>query len=202
MAACSASPSSPWIGLAAAHGSDLQRAGDGLSRRAARVAGGEPARRGADGRRRGRALRVAARLAAPPVRRRLGGAGVADRVRRARRLADRVGDLLRRARPRARADGGERARPAAGRPDADGVGHRRAEGALPVADPLGRGDLVPGLLRARRRLGPGVAENPRGQGRRRVGRDRPEGVDQRRAVLQVVHARRAHRLGRAPSTRA
>ena len=32
-----------------------------------------------------------------------------------------------------------------------------------------------------------------GQGRRRVGRDRPEGLDERRPVLQVVHARRAHR---------
>ena len=46
------------------------------------------------------------------------------------------------------------ARPAAGRPDADGLGHRRAEGPLPPADPLRRGDLVPGLLRARRRLRP------------------------------------------------
>ena len=58
-------------------------------------------------------------------------------------------------------------------------------------DPLRRGDLVPGLLRARCGLGPGVAENEGGQGRRRVGRDRPEGVDQRRAVLEVVHAGRA-----------
>ena len=97
---------------------------------------------------------------------------------------------------------GERARPAAGRPDADGVGHRRAEGALPAADPLGRGDLVPGLLRARRRLGSRVAEDEGGQGRRRVGRHRPEGVDERRAVLQVVHARRAHATRRSPSTRA
>ncbi len=61
------------------------------------------------------------------------------------------------------------------------------------ADPVGRGDLVPGLLRARRRLGPRRAEDPRGQGRRRLGRHRPEGVDLGRAVLEVVHARRAHR---------
>ena len=59
-----------------------------------------------------------------------------------------------------------------------------------------RGDLVPGLLRARRRLGPRVAEDARGQGRRRVGRHRPEGVDERRPVLEVVHARRAHRQRR------
>ena len=84
---------------------------------------------------RGRALRLAARLAAAPVRRRLGGAVVAGGVRRPRRVADRVGDLLRGARPRARADGGERARPAAGRPDADGVGHatsRRSATCAPI----------------------------------------------------------------------
>ena len=45
------------------------------------------------------------------------------------------------------------------------------------ADPHRRGDLVPGLLRARRRLGPRGAQDARGQGRRRLGRHRPEGVD-------------------------
>ncbi len=33
-----------------------------------------------------------------------------------------------------------------------------------------------------------------GQGRRRMGRHRPEGMDERRAVLEVVHAGGAHRL--------
>ncbi len=51
-------------------------------------------------------------------------------------------------------------------------------------------------------LGPRGAENAGGQGRRRVGRDRPEGVDQRRPVLEVVHARGPHRQRGAPSTRA
>ena len=37
------------------------------------------------------------------------------------------------------------------------------------------------------------AEDPRGQARRRLDRHRPEGVDERRPVLEVVHARRAHR---------
>ena len=62
----------------------------------------------------------------------------------------------------ARAAAGQRARPPARRPDADGLGHRRAEGALPAADPLRRGDLVPGLQRARGRLGPRGAEDARG----------------------------------------
>ena len=52
-------------------------------------------------RRRGRALRLAARLPAAAGRRRLGGRALAARVRRPRRDADRVGDLLRGARPRA-----------------------------------------------------------------------------------------------------
>ena len=68
-----------------------------------------------------------------------------------------------------------------------------AEGALPRADPHRRGDLVPGLLRARRRLRSRGAEDARGPRRRRVGRHRSEGVDERRPVLEVVHARRAHR---------
>ena len=75
-----------------------------------------------DGRRR-RRLRLAARLAAPPRRGRLGRRPLADRVRRARRDADRVGDLLRGARPRRRAAAGQRARPAARRPDDHDVGH-------------------------------------------------------------------------------
>ena len=79
---------------------------------------------------------LAPRLAAQALRRRLGRACLAAGVRRPRRLADRVRDLLRGARPRRRAAAGQRARPAARRPDADGLGHRRAEGALPAADPL------------------------------------------------------------------
>src|SRR5215208_6036697 len=45
----------------------------------------------------------------------------------------------------------ERARRAAGRADDHDLGHAGAEGALPRPDPLGRRDLVPGLLGARRR---------------------------------------------------
>ena len=81
-------------------------------------------------------------------------------------------------------------------------GHRRAEGALARADPLRRGDLVPGLLRARVGLRPRLAEDEGGQGRRRLARHRAEGLDDVRARGEVVHARRPHRHRRPPSTRA
>ncbi len=74
---------------------------------------GQPARRRARGR--GRQLRLAPRLAAQAARRRLGRRALADRVRRPRRVADRDGDLLRGARPRARAAARQRPRPAARR---------------------------------------------------------------------------------------
>ena len=43
--------------------------------------------------------------------------------------------------------------------------------------PQGRDRLVPGLQRARRRIRPGLAQDPGGARRRRVGRQRPEGLD-------------------------
>ena len=46
------------------------------------------------------------------------------------------------------------------RPDADRVRHRGAEARHLPRDPRRRGDLVPGLLRARRRLRPGRAVRP------------------------------------------
>ena len=59
---------------------------------------------------------------------------------------------------------------AARRADDHDLGQRPAEGALPRADPDRGGDLVPGLLRARRRLGPRQPEDARRAGRRRLGR--------------------------------
>ena len=65
-----------------------------------------------------------------------------------------AGDLPRGVRPRRRAGAGQPPRRAAARPDADRVRHRRAEGTVPAGDPRGRRAVVPGLLRARRRLRP------------------------------------------------
>src|SRR5207302_3373737 len=48
-----------------------------------------------------------------------------------------------------------------GWPDRDRPRHRGAETPLSGADPLGGGDLVPGVLRARVWFRPGVCEDPR-----------------------------------------
>ena len=112
---------------------------------------------GAGARRRHRRVRVPPRLAAQARRGQLRRAVVARGVRRPRRHADRAGDLQRGAGARPRPDDRQRARPRDGRPGGDRARHRGAEGALPEADPHGRGDLVPGLLGARLGLGPGLA---------------------------------------------
>ena len=85
----------------------------------------------------------------------------------------------------------------AGRPVDHRARHRRAEGLLPAPHHRRHRPLLPGLLRARRRLGPRRAQDARRR-RRRRGRDhRSEGVDLGRAdgehdVLPVPH-----RSGRA-----
>ena len=74
--------------------------------------------------------------------------------------------------------------------------HHRArnggsKGAIPEEDPLGRRDLVPALQRTRFGLGSGIALHPGSTRRRRVDRERPEGLDIDRAVLGVRNAARA-----------
>ena len=103
---------------------------------------------------------------------------------------------------RARAAAGQRPRPRDGRPDGDRARHRGAEAALPRADPLGRGDLVPGLLRARLGLGPGVAEDEGRARRRRLGghRARRSGPRSRTTPSGACWWRAPTR--RCPSTRA
>ena len=72
----------------------------------------------------------------------------------------------------------------------DRPGHRRvrqrgAEGAVPGQDGEPRHLVVPGLLRARRRLRPRLAAHHRRPRRRRVRRQRPEDVDDARPVRRL-----------------
>ena len=53
------------------------------------------------------------------------------------------------------------------------------------ADPRRDDRLVPGILRARRRKRPGLAQDPGGARRRRVGDQRPEGLDDPGAVRRL-----------------
>ena len=88
------------------------------------------------------------------------------------------------------------------RPDAGGAHDRDAR--HPGADRPLRArhrhrpeGVVPALQRAGRRLRPRRPPDPRHQGRRRVGRHRPEGVDLRRPGGRPRHAHRPHRRRRA-----
>ena len=67
-----------------------------------------------------------------------------------------------------------------GWPGHPALGHRRAEAALPAPDRPLRGDLVPALLRAGRRLRPRRAGHPGRARRRHLGGQRAEGVDEPR----------------------
>ena len=67
----------------------------------------------------------------------------------------------------------------------DGLRHRGAEEALPAQDGARRGGLVPALLRAGRRLRPRRPAHARRARRRRVGGERPEGLELGRALLRL-----------------
>ena len=83
-------------------------------------------------------------------------------------------------------------------PDDHRPRHRGAEVALSRADAARRRGLVPAVLRARRRLRPrGRAGARAPAGRRQLAADRPEGVDDQRAVRLLRPAARAHRRRRA-----
>ena len=82
------------------------------------------------------------------------------------------------------------------------VRHRRAEAAVPAADLPRRDDLVPAVLRAGRRIGPGRADHQGDPGRRRLAHHRPEDLDHRRAVLAVGRAAGAERTRARQNTMA
>ena len=123
-----------------------QRQAQGRRRAAHQRDGRLPRRPGVD--RRGQAV------AGHPGRRRLGGHPLAGRLRRPRRQRPRVHRAVRGAGPLRRARHAVRHRRRHDRADDHRPRHRRAEGPLPPADAPRRGDLVPALERARRRLRP------------------------------------------------
>ncbi len=147
------------------------------------LARGEPARRRQP------------RVEPEDLRRGLRGPDLARGVRRQGRALQPPGDRARGVRPRwgAAAHGRDRARH--GGPDDHGARQRGAEAPLPEEDPLGRGDLVPGLLGAGRGLRPlGGGDAHRGH-RQSLQRDRPEGLVVVRAHRRPLHPRRPQRPG-------
>ncbi len=74
-----------------------------------------------------------------------------------------------------------------------GVRHAGAEGLLPAADPGRRAALLDRLHRAQLGHRPGVAHHQGGQGRRRVGHQRPEDLHQPRQLRRLRVARGPHR---------
>ena len=119
----------------------------------------------------------------PGVRRRRAAAGRADRHRPGARRGGRTGV---RQRGRAR-------RP---RAVAAALRQRRAAPPLHPVDPLRRGDLVPGLQRARGRLGPRVAAHARDRGRRPLRAQRLQDLGLVGPVRALVRRARAHGDGR------
>ena len=168
--------------------SDAQRlARRTQGRRAARLRGDHPPG----------ARRCGHRLAEAALRRRVGGHPLARRPRRPRSHARPQRDLDRGVRPRrcARVHQHGRDRPRRnGHPE---VRHRGAEARPPEGDPGGRAGVVPALLRARRRQRPRVALDARRARRRAMDRQRPEGLDERRALLGLGHPHGPHRSRRA-----
>ena len=77
-------------------------------------------------------------------------------------------------------------------PDDRGDGLGGAEAALPAAGLRVRRDLVPAVLRARRRIRPRLAVDESRTRRRRVGLQRPEGVDDPRARRRLGDGARPH----------
>ena len=178
-------------------GSAGHRRGSRVPGRAPRLDRGEPPRGDARAPRRRRSLRRAgdARVEPRAPRRGLRGPDLAEGVRRRRRAVHAPGDLPRGDGARRGAAARRRDRPRHGRADDHGARHRGAEGALPGADPLRRGDLVPGLLRAGRGLRPRGRADERAPGEREVRRRRAEGLVVVRAPRRLLHPAHAQRPG-------
>ena len=144
------------------------------------------------------------RMAHDVVHRGLPGSGLADRVRRRRTVGARAGDHRRGVRQGRRADrrSERRVRHPDARQHVAEVGHRRAEEPLPAADPVGRGHVVSGILRAERRQRPLQRRAARRARRRPVGAQRAEDLDIVRPSRRPHLHARSHRSRRTASTRA
>ncbi len=122
---------------------------------------------------------------------------VAEGVRRARRHRDRAGDLEPGGRRVHRAARLLRDRPRHDHADAVRLRHRGAEAPLSAEGAPRRRDLVPALLRARGRLRPRGPAHARGEGRERLGHQRPEDLDVGRPSRGLRRDRHAQRSERA-----
>ena len=133
-------------------------------------------------------------------RRRLPRARLAGRVRRRRAHGARAGDPRRGVRPGGRADrrAERRVRHPDARQHAADAGHRRAEGALPAADPVAA--TTPGARATASRTPGPTSSNVGLQGRARrrpVGAQRPEDLDVGRPPRRPHLHARPHRPRRA-----
>ena len=127
---------------------------------------------------------------------RMGRAGLAGRVRRPRRRHRRAAGLPGRDERPLCTGSDQRHRGLQHRPGHHGLRHHRAAAAVPPPHAAGRRDLVPGDVRARRRLRSGLVAHPRGGRRRRVRHQRPEDLEQPRPHRRLVPALRPDRSRR------
>ena len=127
------------------------------------------------------------RVAQEDRRQGLGRARLAEGVRRRRHDHHGAVHLQHGDRPHARplADLHRRPRRRGARPDDPRLRHRRAEAGVHPRHPRRRSHVVPGLLRARLRLRPRLAPDPRGPRRRRLRHQRPEDLDHARPHVEV-----------------
>ncbi len=139
----------------------------------------------------GGAARLALRVAEEGVPGRAHRLRLSQGIRR-RRTSRIPAHRQRGGRARRRAVLHQRHRPRHGRADDSEPRHRRAEATVPPAALLGRRDLVPRIQRARLRLrSGGRADLCRAQGRP-MGDQRPQGVDEPRALRELDDHPRAH----------